>query len=67
MQEPLRPVDVSSSAGRLPRPETSANLVTWSAHIGYFVPLTKIADFLKAGVQVKILLAGKPSVLSLPR
>ncbi|KAG6334820.1 hypothetical protein ID866_4272 [Astraeus odoratus] len=27
------------------------------AHIGYFVPLTKIADFLRAGVEVKILLA----------
>jgi tyrosyl-tRNA synthetase len=31
----------------------------FSAHIGYFVPLTKIADFLKAGVEVKILLAGE--------
>ena len=29
------------------------------AHIGYFVPLTKIADFLRAGVEVTILLAGK--------
>ncbi|CDO68544.1 hypothetical protein BN946_scf184998.g41 [Trametes cinnabarina] len=28
------------------------------AHIGYFVPLTKIADFLRAGVEVTILLAG---------
>ncbi|KAJ3999898.1 hypothetical protein F5050DRAFT_1564067 [Lentinula boryana] len=27
------------------------------SHIGYFVPLTKIADFLRAGVEVKILLA----------
>ncbi|KAH8826789.1 tyrosine--tRNA ligase, cytoplasmic [Flagelloscypha sp. PMI_526] len=27
------------------------------AHIGYFVPLTKIADFLSAGVEVKVLLA----------
>lgn len=30
-----------------------------TAHLGYFVPLTKIADFLKAGVAVKVLLAGK--------
>lgn len=29
-----------------------------TAHIGYFVPLTKIADFLRAGVEVTILLAG---------
>ena len=34
-----------------------------AAHIGYFVPLTKIADFLRAGVEVKILLAG---MLTLP-
>ncbi len=31
------------------------------AHIGYFVPLTKIADFLRAGVEVTILLAGAPA------
>ncbi|KAH8109095.1 tyrosine tRNA ligase [Phellopilus nigrolimitatus] len=30
---------------------------TGRPHIGYFVPLTKIADFLKAGVEVTILLA----------
>ncbi len=30
-----------------------------AAHIGYFVPLTKIADFLRAGVEVTILLAGR--------
>ena len=30
-----------------------------AAHIGYFVPLTKIADFLRAGVEVKVLLAGE--------
>ncbi|KAF8645369.1 hypothetical protein AX16_007872 [Volvariella volvacea WC 439] len=30
---------------------------TGRPHIGYFVPLTKIADFLRAGVAVKILLA----------
>lgn len=30
---------------------------TGKPHIGYFVPVTKIADFLKAGVEVKILLA----------
>ncbi|ETW76425.1 hypothetical protein HETIRDRAFT_389454 [Heterobasidion irregulare TC 32-1] len=30
---------------------------TGRPHIGYFVPLAKIADFLRAGVEVKILLA----------
>lgn len=30
---------------------------TGRPHIGYFVPLTKIADFLRADVEVKILLA----------
>ncbi|KAF9071882.1 tyrosine tRNA ligase [Rhodocollybia butyracea] len=30
---------------------------TGRPHIGYFVPLTKVADFLRAGVEVKILLA----------
>ena len=30
-----------------------------TAHIGYFVPLTKIADFLRAGVEVTVLLAGE--------
>ncbi|GLB43008.1 putative tyrosyl-trna synthetase [Lyophyllum shimeji] len=30
---------------------------TGRPHIGYFVPLTKIADFLRAGVEVKVLLA----------
>ncbi|KIK70096.1 hypothetical protein GYMLUDRAFT_53205 [Collybiopsis luxurians FD-317 M1] len=30
---------------------------TGRPHIGYFVPLTKIADFLRAGVVVKVLLA----------
>lgn len=29
-----------------------------AAHLGYFVPLAKIADFLTAGVEVKVLLAG---------
>lgn len=29
------------------------------AHCGYFVPLTKLGDFLKAGVRVKVLLAGE--------
>lgn len=40
-----------------------------AAHIGYFVPLTKIADFLRAGVTVKILLAGalSPLCTRLPR
>merc|ERR1711939_727061 len=30
---------------------------TGRPHCGYFVPLTKIADFLRAGVRVKVLLA----------
>ncbi|CEP16923.1 hypothetical protein [Parasitella parasitica] len=30
---------------------------TGRPHIGYFVPMTKIADFLSAGVEMKILLA----------
>lgn len=30
---------------------------TGKPHIGYFVPLTKIADFLKAGCKVKVLMA----------
>ncbi|KAI0259151.1 tyrosine tRNA ligase [Gloeopeniophorella convolvens] len=30
---------------------------TGRPHVGYFVPLTKIADFLRAGVEVKVLLA----------
>ncbi|VDC00446.1 unnamed protein product [Peniophora sp. CBMAI 1063] len=30
---------------------------TGRPHIGYFVPLTKLADFLRAGVEVKILIA----------
>lgn len=39
------------------------------AHIGYFVPLAKIADFLRAGVRVKILLAGlyPKNLLHLPQ
>lgn len=36
-----------------------------AAHLGYFVPLTKIADFLKAGVAVKVLLAGMSSTFLL--
>src|SRR3989339_1437416 len=31
--------------------------VTGKVHIGYFVPLVKIRDFLRAGLKVKILLA----------
>jgi len=31
---------------------------TGRPHIGYFVPLMKIADFLRADVEVTILLAG---------
>ncbi|KAG6380024.1 hypothetical protein JVT61DRAFT_8102 [Boletus reticuloceps] len=31
---------------------------TGHPHIGYYVPLSMIADFLRAGVQVKTLLAG---------
>lgn len=29
-----------------------------AAHLGYFVPLAKLADFLTASVEVKVLLAG---------
>ncbi|KAF8451974.1 hypothetical protein L210DRAFT_3515263, partial [Boletus edulis BED1] len=29
---------------------------TPTQYIGYYVPLTKIADFLRAGVEVKVLL-----------
>ncbi len=32
---------------------------TGRPHIGYFVPFTKLADFLKAGTEVKVLLAGE--------
>lgn len=32
---------------------------TGRPHIGYLVPLTKVADFLRAGVEVKVLLAGE--------
>jgi tyrosyl-tRNA synthetase len=32
--------------------EANTNTTALSAHIGYFVPLTKIADFLRAGVEV---------------
>ncbi|KAG6375026.1 tyrosyl-tRNA synthetase [Boletus reticuloceps] len=35
-----------------------SNRTLHAAHIGYYVPLTKIADFLRAGVEVKVLLAG---------
>lgn len=34
-----------------------------TAHLGYFVPLAKLADFLTASVEVKILLAGASSPL----
>ena len=30
---------------------------TGRPHVGYLVPLTKLADFLRAGVQVKVLFA----------
>lgn len=33
-----------------------------AAHIAYCVPLIKIADFLSAGVHVKVLLAGELSI-----
>ncbi|EJT98225.1 tyrosine tRNA ligase [Dacryopinax primogenitus] len=36
---------------------------TGRPHIGYFVPLTKIADFLNAGVEVTILLADIHAIL----
>ncbi|KAG1869188.1 hypothetical protein C8R48DRAFT_700564 [Suillus tomentosus] len=42
--------------GRLPKAYWGT-APTGRPHIGYFVPLTKIADFLRAGVEVKILLA----------
>jgi tyrosyl-tRNA synthetase len=32
---------------------------TGRPHVGYLVPLAKIADFLTAGVEVKVLLAGE--------
>lgn len=44
-------------------PLTSLNFFP-TAHLGYFVPLAKIADFLTAGVEVKVLLAGAFTVLS---
>jgi len=31
--------------------------ITGTPHIGYFVPVTKMADFMKAGLKVKLLLA----------
>lgn len=31
---------------------------TGRPHVGYLVPLTKLADFLRAGVNVKVLFAG---------
>lgn len=34
-------------------------MLTYAAHIAYCVPLLKIADFLTAGVHVKVLLAGE--------
>jgi tyrosyl-tRNA synthetase len=33
----------------------SSSIQAWTLIAGYFVPMTKIADFLKAGVHVKIL------------
>lgn len=38
---------------------------TGRPHIGYFVALTKIADFLRAGVVVKVLLAGEMNAAAL--
>jgi len=45
-----------------PRAESATLLIRTradspAAHIGYFVPLAKLADFLQAGVHVKVLLA----------
>lgn len=31
---------------------------TGRPHVGYLVPLTKLADYLRAGVMVKVLIAG---------
>lgn len=36
---------------------------TGRPHVGYFVALSKIADFLRAGVVVKVLLAGEGSII----
>ena len=35
-----------------------SSIQAWTLIAGYFVPMTKIADFLKAGVHVKILYFG---------
>ncbi|KAF7293225.1 Tyrosine tRNA ligase [Mycena chlorophos] len=51
-QELRRPADVSSIPLEY-APHNARRL----AHIGYFVPLTKISDFLQAGVEMTILFA----------
>lgn len=38
-------------------------MLIYAAHIAYCVPLLKIADFLTAGVNVKVLLAGELIVM----
>ena len=49
---------------RFVRIANSRSFPVSTAHLGYFVPLAKIADFLTAGVEVKVLLAGESSFLS---
>ena len=45
---------------RAERGTSSRLLISFiAAHLGYFVPLAKLADFLTAGVEVKVLLAGQ--------
>lgn len=62
-------VGPASAEYHLPTNSEKRKLIHWSgtpthslaAHCGYFVPLTKLGDFLKAGVRVKVLLAGGSS------
>ena len=50
MKELLPPEDVSALTGN---PTQQVNGIT--AHIGYFVPLAKVADLLTAGVEVGVI------------
>jgi hypothetical protein len=54
LQELHQPEDVSPS---IAGPLGSILNDEFPAHIGYFVPLTKIADFLRAGVEVSVSLS----------
>ncbi|KAF8136991.1 hypothetical protein EV363DRAFT_1394573 [Boletus edulis] len=40
--------------GTAPTGTPLPGLISHAAHIGYYVPLTKIADFLRAGIEVKL-------------